>query len=267
MSHLEISRESNNIIVNGFSKDFTFDNADDYVKQMKQIFDTYSSDMILDFSEVTYIDSNGIGQLIHMMKYLKKGLHALSMINVDESVARVLELSKIDKIIPFNRKGENSNIVNNNDLQNAENTAYIIFSHISEEQKAQIRDILKKDCVFFTGSEVNIDLLKNKTEQQKDNEKDELKNKIYHTTDNETVLQYCDTCVERKYFDVIHDVLNDHKNSSIRREIILWSGNIKSDPLILKVLKKILSTEKNDNIQKAIQYSIDKIKKRNLSLL
>jgi anti-sigma B factor antagonist len=57
--------------------------------------------VILDLSQVTFIDSSGIGALIRAFKDSENGRRLLTVIAADTQVERVLQLSGIDKALPL----------------------------------------------------------------------------------------------------------------------------------------------------------------------
>ena len=56
---------------------------------------------IFDFSRVTFMDSAGIGMLIGRYKMMKLIGGSLEIVNISETVKRILEMSGINKIIPI----------------------------------------------------------------------------------------------------------------------------------------------------------------------
>lgn len=58
-------------------------------------------DLILDFSQVTFMDSSGIGVVIGRYKKLALKKGKLCVINVNNNIKKVFELSGMFKIIPL----------------------------------------------------------------------------------------------------------------------------------------------------------------------
>ena len=56
---------------------------------------------IFDFSRVSFMDSAGIGMLIGRYKMMRLIGGSLEIINISETVKRILEMSGINKIIPI----------------------------------------------------------------------------------------------------------------------------------------------------------------------
>ena len=59
---------------------------------------------IFDFSRVTFMDSAGIGMLIGRYKMMKLIGGSLEIVNISQTVRRILEMSGISKIISMKEK-------------------------------------------------------------------------------------------------------------------------------------------------------------------
>ena len=57
--------------------------------------------MMIDLAQVEYIDSAAIGILLEMARMLKVKKIKVGLIHVAEPVRKVLEITKIDKILPI----------------------------------------------------------------------------------------------------------------------------------------------------------------------
>jgi anti-sigma B factor antagonist len=57
--------------------------------------------VIVDLSQVTFIDSSGIGALIRAFKDSENGRRLLTVIAADTQVERVLQVSGVDKTLPL----------------------------------------------------------------------------------------------------------------------------------------------------------------------
>ena len=54
--------------------------------------------MLIDFSDVGYIDSSGLATLIEMLQRLKKSGGKLCFSSMSEKVKNVFEITKLDKL-------------------------------------------------------------------------------------------------------------------------------------------------------------------------
>lgn len=68
-----------------------------------KIFESSHTKIILNFQDVTYIDSSGIGALLNIYKETKKRNINMFFINIHGSVKKVIELTKLDDYFPIMR--------------------------------------------------------------------------------------------------------------------------------------------------------------------
>ena len=71
-----------------------------------KIFESAHTKIILNFQDVTYIDSSGIGALLNIYKETKKRSINMFFINIHGSVKKVIELTKLDDYFPIMRGEE-----------------------------------------------------------------------------------------------------------------------------------------------------------------
>ena len=57
-----------------------------------------ASNVSVDLSGVTYIDSSGVASLVEALQAAKKNGSRLSLVSVSEPTRRVLELARLDKV-------------------------------------------------------------------------------------------------------------------------------------------------------------------------
>ena len=55
-------------------------------------------DILVDLSEVTYIDSSGVASLIEGLQAARKQKNDLALVSVSQRARRVLELARLDKV-------------------------------------------------------------------------------------------------------------------------------------------------------------------------
>lgn len=71
-------------------------------KELKQkLIDIYSEkpgDIVIDFNEMSYIDSTGLGVIIGAYGRIKESNHKLSIINPKKNVLKLLNITGLDKI-------------------------------------------------------------------------------------------------------------------------------------------------------------------------
>ncbi|HIF9311295.1 TPA: STAS domain-containing protein [Photobacterium damselae] len=74
-------------------------------RQLETMFSTLSlcdsHELILDMTQVTFIDSCGVGAIVFLYKRLKARQRNLKLLNVNGQVRELLLMLRIDKVIPF----------------------------------------------------------------------------------------------------------------------------------------------------------------------
>lgn len=71
-----------------------------------KIFESAHRKIVLNFQDVTYIDSSGIGALLNIFKETKKRDIRIYFTNIHGSVKKVIELTKLDDYFPILRTEE-----------------------------------------------------------------------------------------------------------------------------------------------------------------
>ena len=79
----------------------TFDDHDRFKAIIKMVSNGEENDIVLDLSGTKMIDSAGIGMLLLANDKASKQSKKLSLTGVSGHVAKVIELSKVDQIIPI----------------------------------------------------------------------------------------------------------------------------------------------------------------------
>ena len=62
-------------------------------------------ELCLDFSEVSFMDSSGVGLVMGRYKEMKKYSGRLSIANAPERIYKVMKLAGLEKLAEINRKG------------------------------------------------------------------------------------------------------------------------------------------------------------------
>ncbi len=68
-------------------------------ERLLEIVHQNNKDIIIDFTNVGYLDSSGIGVLLTLSKTLKEKEKGLKLTNLSERIGRVLELSSLSDMI------------------------------------------------------------------------------------------------------------------------------------------------------------------------
>lgn len=76
--------------------------ARSYIEKIGAKIDAYTPDQcVLDFSEVTFMDSSGIAVVINSLRRMAQIEGSLSMCGISEQPMRVFQASGIDKLVPI----------------------------------------------------------------------------------------------------------------------------------------------------------------------
>jgi anti-sigma B factor antagonist len=59
------------------------------------------TDVVIDTSELTFIDSTGLGVILGAMRRLREGAGSLRIAGATGTVRRILEVTDLDKVIPL----------------------------------------------------------------------------------------------------------------------------------------------------------------------
>lgn len=98
---LTIMKPGEKYIISGFEQDFCFDNASEFISEIKGAYFMDPADVLLIFRDVSYIDSSGVGQIIQLSKSLRNNGHRLMLANVTETVMRVLKMFNLEEALSF----------------------------------------------------------------------------------------------------------------------------------------------------------------------
>lgn len=71
--------------------------ADEFKAEMKVVIDGGVSHVVIDFAQVQFMDSSGLGALVGCLKYMGKG-GVIDVANPSESVRKVLTLTRMNKV-------------------------------------------------------------------------------------------------------------------------------------------------------------------------
>ena len=98
---------ANNTKVSVDSKYITLPNdfsglaVDGFKDQFEEVAQSKQTNVVLDFSETTFIDSSGIGAMVFLYKRIEKKGQKLSLLNVSGQPHKLMSLLRVDKTIPF----------------------------------------------------------------------------------------------------------------------------------------------------------------------
>ncbi len=69
-----------------------------HTAQLKEVLDSFNEDCIVDFSELTYISSAGLGELIQTYSRLEKSGNTIKLANMNDHIREVFKYCGLDKV-------------------------------------------------------------------------------------------------------------------------------------------------------------------------
>jgi anti-sigma B factor antagonist len=99
-------KNKNGILLVELQEEIDLFHANKLKLYFNKIFETSHKRIVLNFQEVTYIDSSGIGALLNIFKESKKREIKILFTNIHGSVKKVIELTKLDDYFPIVRTQE-----------------------------------------------------------------------------------------------------------------------------------------------------------------
>lgn len=88
-------REENGFVVLDISGEIDLYNAPEIKEFINKKIEEQKYNIVINFQEISYIDSSGIGALISTLSNLKKYQGTLKITNIHDSVKKVFELTKL----------------------------------------------------------------------------------------------------------------------------------------------------------------------------
>lgn len=92
---MKIYKEDNKIFLEG---EFDIFNAQEARVQILEQYEKEKGDIVLDFSNVSFMDSTGLGVLISLQKTVEEDEHAIKIINVDNKIKKIFVITELDKV-------------------------------------------------------------------------------------------------------------------------------------------------------------------------
>jgi anti-anti-sigma factor len=69
-----------------------------HTAKLKEVLDTFKEDCIVDFSELTYISSAGLGELIQTYSRLEKSGNTIKLTKMNNHIREVFKVCGLDKV-------------------------------------------------------------------------------------------------------------------------------------------------------------------------
>lgn len=77
--------------------------AETFKSDLKGIIDQGHSSLVLDFGDVQFMDSSGLGAMVGCLKYMGAG-GAIEIVNASPTIVKILKLTRMNKV--FSIRGE-----------------------------------------------------------------------------------------------------------------------------------------------------------------
>jgi len=98
---MEMSRPHDGIIVLQIATDLDTDHVVSIQPRLETLVDEYAENIVLDFSNVNFIDSTGIGAIVFLFKRLTSQRRTLSLLKVTGQPYKLMTMLRVENAIPF----------------------------------------------------------------------------------------------------------------------------------------------------------------------
>ncbi len=105
LSHDAIDAERRVVAVSGEIDLFT---APELKAALSETIDSGGSRIVVDLTETTFLDSTALGVLIGAVKRLRSGDGRLTIVNVDDNIAKTFQITGLDQIFPMSATREDA---------------------------------------------------------------------------------------------------------------------------------------------------------------
>ncbi len=99
------SKEEGSFVVLGLEGEIDLSCSPDARKQILAVL-SKGRDLLVDLSEVSYIDSSGVASLVEGYQTAKKAGQKFGLVGVSDAAMSVLQLARLDKVFPIHASVE-----------------------------------------------------------------------------------------------------------------------------------------------------------------
>ena len=92
------ARESNGVTILELAGEIDINTSPGVRRSFDQLIKEGKNKILLNFAQVTYIDSSGLATLVEMLQRLKRLNGLMRLANLSEKVRGLFEITKLDKI-------------------------------------------------------------------------------------------------------------------------------------------------------------------------
>ena len=97
---MDIKSEGSYLIVS-LNGDFDIENSQTLKTEVRKKISAENPNVVIDLSNVNYIDSSGLGTLIAIQKDARFNGGSLSIVGASEQIKRVMKMTNLDKLFDF----------------------------------------------------------------------------------------------------------------------------------------------------------------------
>ncbi len=97
---MEIEKKKGYLIVS-LNGEFDIESSQTLKEEVRKNLTSENSNIVIDLTKVSYVDSSGLGTLIALQKDARFNGGSLSIVGASEQVKRVMKMTNLDKLFDF----------------------------------------------------------------------------------------------------------------------------------------------------------------------
>lgn len=98
---LELKKINNFLLINPIDKTIETFNSRDFKTQLVDIINQGHHFIILDFSDIDFIDSNGLGSLVAILKLVISKQGRIVISGAKDPIQKIFNLTRLNQVIPL----------------------------------------------------------------------------------------------------------------------------------------------------------------------
>lgn len=91
-------RDADGVVILDLSGEIDINTSPEVRKSFERLIKEEKKKILINFSEVTYIDSSGLATLVEMLQRLKRYDGSLRLVNLSQKVKALFEITKLDRL-------------------------------------------------------------------------------------------------------------------------------------------------------------------------
>ena len=101
---MQISQsKADNVHILNIEGDIDLNSSPQLRKTFNELLEKGSTKVVVNFEKVAYIDSSGLATLIEMMQRLKKSQGVICLVQMNDKIRNIFEITKLDKLFTIYR--------------------------------------------------------------------------------------------------------------------------------------------------------------------